>query len=449
MAIFAGGLTASLSSLKTARLDPLAALGEGGRFHAGGGPGSRKRWRFQSHAVILVLEMGIGVAAVAVALGMGLAYRVGLDDPYSGFTPDLLAFSHERTLAGREFVEVLGFTKADLAAIAAFPGIKAVTSYQLTAIDLSFGRYWENGKRVDPLREMFGRQRPRGDRLALVECGPDFLRFFGCKIRAGSFILSGEELYPRRVCVLNPAAAKAFFGTTDCLGRVIAFYNDEKLKVIGITEPVGRLPDEAGVMARWLDWPIIFLPFLGKSSWTGARTVLARLKPGVRPSGAIASLRSLLAARYPKDNIKVYSPYARLSNNALTKYRQVMLWTVGGLGALLLLVAGLGIAGLSMLNISRRRREIAIRMAMGAAPGRIFAHLMGEALAVAAGGAMLGLGLARFLAYLFRAERYLAVGVVWRTIGWAFVFALSVGMAAAFHPARRGIDLAPAEALRE
>ena len=121
---------------------------------------------------------------------------------------------------------------------------------------------------------------------------------------------------------------------------------------------------------------------------------------------------------------------------------------VGTLGAVGLLLAIAGLYGLVAYNVSRRTREIGIRMAIGARPSDILRLVMGKGLALVGMGAAIGLAMAFALEHLMNSMLFNAGGVDI----WAYLIVvpsmLLLTMLAAYVPARRASRIAPTQALR-
>ncbi|HLJ46475.1 MAG TPA: ABC transporter permease [Bryobacteraceae bacterium] len=152
------------------------------------------------------------------------------------------------------------------------------------------------------------------------------------------------------------------------------------------------------------------------SDWLGSRYaqniwVMGRLKPGVTPPQAEANLNQIgqeLAAAYPnsisrKDRFRLSSPglMGQALRGPITSFGAVLM-CVGGL---VLLLACVNLAGMLMARAADRRREIGIRLAIGAGKGRLLRQLMTESLLLASVGGLLGASLAFGACRLFNSWR--------------------------------------------
>ena len=123
-------------------------------------------------------------------------------------------------------------------------------------------------------------------------------------------------------------------------------------------------------------------------------------------------------------------------------------WLLGVFSALALVVAAVGIYGVVAYAVSRRTREIGIRMALGAGGQSVLRLVMGRNLAFIAGGIALGMVLAVVLARAMTGFLYGVGATDALTFATTAVLMILVGGLAAYFPARRAVRIDPLVALR-
>jgi ABC-type antimicrobial peptide transport system permease subunit len=111
-------------------------------------------------------------------------------------------------------------------------------------------------------------------------------------------------------------------------------------------------------------------------------------------------------------------------------------------------VAALGIYGVMSFSMSQRTHEIGIRMALGAPSGRIIRMVLGEVLALAVAGLVVGLGLSLLGSRYIKTLLYGIEPNDPATVTMAVLVLLGCGLIAAFPPARRAASVDPARVLR-
>ena len=119
-----------------------------------------------------------------------------------------------------------------------------------------------------------------------------------------------------------------------------------------------------------------------------------------------------------------------------------------GLGAVALLVGGVGIANVMVISVLERRSEIGLRRALGATKGHVGVQFLAEALLLAVAGGLAGVVLGATVTAVYALGRGWSVVVPAPAMAGGLLAALAIGAVAGLYPALRAARLAPTEALR-
>ena len=268
-----------------------------------------------------------------------------------------------------------------------------------------------------------------------------FFETFGVGIHEGRAFTSADGRDAPKVAVVNRAFVRRHFPDGRALGRRLRIvYAGASPQWCSI---VGTVPDLNLATPQRPQREAVYVP-LAQSPWSSV--VVALATPGA-PESLARPLRDALAALDPDLPARNVRPYAA----ALHEYTwglEVIGRLFTAFGAAALFLAAVGVYGVMAFAVSRRTREIGIRMALGASRGRVLLMVLGQGARQLALGAALGLGLALSLSHLLGAALVdvrptdpATYGAVLCTLGVA-------GLAACLWPARRASRMDPAGALR-
>lgn len=248
---------------------------------------------------------------------------------------------------------------------------------------------------------------------------------------------------PFAAAIVSRELALRLFPGGDALSRRIGLVEDTGTAwytVVGIAPPVHfeEFGEETATSAL-----NVFLPY-GRLGWRGM-ALMVRTKGG--PASVMGAIRTALRGLDPG--------VATFDLRTMREIRSVTTWDqrlfaqmLGSFAAVAVFLAALGIYGLVAYGVGRRTREIGIRIALGARAPQVLGLLAGQALAAAAAGLVMGLGLSLLAARalesaLFGVQAFQAAAFA--GLGLAL---LAVAGAASLIPARRALRIDPARALR-
>jgi predicted permease len=317
-------------------------------------------------------------------------------------------------------------------ALRALPGVREVaTSYDIPTAGRSFG--------VRVLRDGKGDVRDRAPGAGVQMVSPRFFAAMGMPLRAGRDLDERDRLGAPYVVVVNESFAAQLFPGENAVGRRVAVW--DTLHTI-----VGVVGDARRGRPLW-DPPEPEMYFSVEQRGQGWRYVVVRTSPGQNAESLVPAIRAEVHRLDPLLPLAELSTLeARLRDvTAPQRFRGVL---VGTLGALALLLSVVGIYGVVAYTVSRRTREIGIRLALGEAQRAVRRRVVAQALTPAVIGVCAGAIAAMFAA---RWLESFVLGVPPRdaaTLGVVAALFLTVAASAAYGPARRASRIDPTVALR-
>lgn len=367
--------------------------------------------------VLSALGIAIGIAAMIAVVGISTSSRTQLNRLLDALGTNLLSAAPGTSLFG---------DKATLpaASIAMLDRIAAVQ--MVTAIGgIDDAKVYRNDK--IPSAESGG--------IAVYAAQLTLLETVGGTVAAGTWLNAATAPYP--AVVLGAKAAERLGIGTVHTGMQI-WLGEQWFTVIGVLAPLPLVPTLD--LAALIGWEAGEHYLAAEGEIT---TLYVRTNPG-----AVEAVRAILARTAnpaTPNEVDVSRPSDALAAEAAAE--SAFTGLLLGLGAVALLVGGIGVANTMVISVLERRAEIGLRRSQGATRGHIRVQFLGEAflLSLLGGGAGVILGYGVTAVYA-TTQRWPTVVPLWVIIG-GFLATLLIGGVAGLYPAIRAARVPPTEAL--
>jgi predicted permease len=425
-------------AMLASRSDPMDAMRGAGRSTAERGTRLRQ--------TLIALQVAVSLVLVTCAGLLGRSL-INLQQQDFGFRTDRRYVATLATSLGSATSEELASIYARVPErLGQVPG---VASAALSLYSPMSGDNWSGLITVEG--------RPPAERLASswVRVGPGYFTTLGTPVLRGRAIDERDRPGSRLVAVVNQTFAGRFFGGGDPIGRRFGFAAETGPGPLDF-EIVGIVADIKYRNARRPANPTFFMPFLQLAPQAAAPgTPLNRSHyPRALEIHATAPVpnleRDVRQALADIDRRITVSAMTSMDEQVARRFNmeRVVASLTGVFGVVALLLACLGLYGVTAYWIARRTREIGIRMAIGASRGRVLRTVLGGALAQLAAGLIVGLPAALLIGRVLRAQLY-GIGPADPLVLAGALGVLGVSaVAAALVPARRAASLDPVTALR-
>ena len=438
VALVAGLLFGMAPAVRSTRLDLAPVLKDAATSEALGG----RRHRLVLGKLLVVIQIAISITLLA---GAGLFVRtlVNLKSQDFGFDHDrLLVFGVNPIQSGYNFQSgynggpVANLYRDLLDGIRKIPGVRSASYSQLALIT-----GWENsgpiviqGGSAPPNQEMFAKWNA---------IGPDFLETMGIRQLMGRGISQQDVDMSSRVAVVNEEFARRFLGGKSPLGA--RFTNRSEIDPGSEFEIVGVVRSAKYSNAREPTPPTYYLPYTVMPLSLGGVTF--EVRTAVNPQELVPGIGQAVGQIDPRLPMVDVSTQDEVIEKELMEER-LLARLSSFFGILAVLLSAIGLFGLMGYTVTRRTREIGIRIALGARRGSVLVMVLGETLTLVAAGVGIGIPCAlaatRVIQHmLFGLPAYDPATLVIVSAG-----VLIAGAAAGYLPARRAMLMEPITALR-
>jgi len=368
-------------------------------------------------AGLSALGIAIGIAAMVAVLGLAASSQAGLVSEINRLGTNLLTVSNGQNLLGQP-AELPTTAPAMISRIRAVTGVAATGSVSASVYRTP----------LIPAVNTNG--------LSVDAATTGLLPVVGSSIAQGRFLNAATARLP--VAVLGATAAR-LLGIDRVLPGERIWLGGQWFSVAGIIRRAVLAPEIDSAVLVGFPAAAAYLGFDKHPS-----TIYVRSQTSQVP--AVHALLGATADPQAPYNVQVSRPSDALVAEA--DARSALNGLFLGLGAVALLVGGVGIANIMIISVLERRSEIGLRRALGATKGQVRAQFFAEALILSLLGGATGITLGALATVIYAATKNWSVVVPPTAVAGGLGAALAVGAIAGLLPAIRAARLSPTEALR-
>jgi predicted permease len=411
-------LTGILPALAVSRVSPGVVLAAGSSGNIAGVHG-------RSQSILIVVEAALVVVLLACA-GLLIRSYINVESVDTGFSPSTVTVNIGLDSKYSQPQQRRAFFKNFVGKVAALPGVSAVgaVSYLPLSNSESLGYIWVDGfaNSKDQMAEGRG-------------VTPQYFAAMSIPLIAGRYLTEDDDSDAQKPIVINQRFAQLYFANRNPLGGRIRQEDNQWSTIVGVVADVRHSSLEETPQPQMYS-----LNYDLNGAYIAVRSLLPR-------STVASELRSTLKSLDPGLPFGDVRTMGDLISEATARRRfQTSLLTV--FAAIALFLALVGLYGLMAYSVSRRTRELGIRMALGAQRTDVMLLVLNRA------ALLLGLGLIAGLACSWIATRALKAFLFGvgehdpATIFLVCILLAVCGLAAALIPARRAASIDPMQALR-
>ena len=423
-AALTGVLFGVLPSWKSAGADVVEVVASGVKGAGRGGLSQRFRW------TLVVSQIAIATIVVSAA-SLSLASLVHAQRVDLGFEPghvlsarvELPRTKYPEAAARQQFFDRL------LERARALPGVTGAAAGTTV-----LGRSSSSAFSIEGRPETI--QQP----LTIDIITPDFFQVLHVPLLRGRFFSHLDRADGLLVAIINETAAKTHWPNEDPIGKRFKFGapdDDARWRtVVGIVADTRRAGVEQPVRTE------SYHPYT-----QDPRSMTVLIRTAGEPTAIVPALRTVVRELDPDQPLAQVAPLDELLDNQ-TAARRFNTWLLGAFGAAAITLTAIGLYSLLAYLVALRRREMAVRLAIGGTPSQVVGLIVRQVTWVVGIGMSLGLAGALTAA---RSMRSLLFGIEpWDPLSQGVTIALlcAVAVAAAWIPARRAMRVDPATVLR-
>jgi predicted permease len=427
-----GVLSAILCGLAPALQSTRVDLVNGLKSAEGDAPGRKRMW---GRNVLVVAQVAMSLMLLTASFLMARSFQHSLLDGTSFAKDHLLMTGFDPRLVQYNAVQTQQFYKLLAERMREAPGVQSEALMQNVPLgtgDFDGVAFVPDGFQMPRDRENFT------STMDTVDEG--YFETMAIPILRGRGFLATDTPDAPRVAVVNERFAKHFWPGADAVGKHIRLDSraGTLVEIVGVAQTIKY----ESTFEKPMDF--VYMPL---AQHPVARMVLM-LRSSGDPLQLVQPVKDVVRTLDPNLPLLQMRSFEDLYLNQAVKGPGIAIQLVGSMGVVGLLLAIAGLYGLVAYNVSRRTREIGIRMALGAASSDVLRLVMGKGIVLVGIGTAIGLAMGFALEQLMNSMLFNAGGVDILAYVIVVPSMFLVTMLAAYVPARRASKIAPIQALR-
>ena len=368
-------------------------------------------------AALSALGISIGIAAIVGVLGISQSSKTGLLNEL-GQLGNLISVQPQSTASGQQ-------TELPVTAAGMVSRIGPVTSVSEIG---SIANVYVYRNSLVPASDTSG--------ISLTATDAALPATLDATLAHGTFLNAATARYP---AVVLGAETASLLGINDLAHPTQVWIGGHWFTVVGILNPV-ELLSQLDSMA-FIGFPVAerYFGFDGHPTGVYLRSIPSQVTAvtAVLPATADPANPSVVAVTYPSDILKAEVAAKGAYNGLLL-----------GLGAVALLVGGVGIANVMVISVLERRSEIGLRRALGATRRHVAEQFLAEAVLLSVLGGLAGTIIGAVATVIYAVSQHWSVQIPAIALYGGLGAALAIGAIAGLYPSMRAARLSPTEALR-
>lgn len=384
-------------------------------------------------AALTSLGIVIGVSAVITMLAVGAGAQKSVSESVSRFGTNIL-FLRQPWILDDSISSPKDVTMDDVIAIRKLPGVAAAAPYISTAFTVKY--------------------RNTSDSFDTLATDTDIFNTYDWPLESGRTFTEKEVTEYAQVMVMGAEAAKTIFSDVDPLGKTVVL-GDIPFKVVGVVKKTGQsgfgfdmdegvlIPYTTGKVKMDAGWKSTSRRALDRvvikvADFNTIENTKEDIKNTVRNTHRIHPLA--------KDDFQL-DDFASFIEQAKTMGKTMSL-LLGAIGAVSLIVGGIGVMNIMLVSVTERTREIGIRMAIGATSWDIRLQFLVESVTLSCIGGLIGILLGVVITLLVSANSSIPAQLSLSAVLLSVGFSAATGVFFGFYPAYKASKLTPIDALR-